>query len=133
MHYRLHQLKRLPGKLFKSVIWGFQRARRGYSEADWWSIDSHIANILAQTLPEYVKRNSGVNINYIEGEGDEAFERALAKRNEEYLKYADFFRRYADGGIWNEAETAQELNGVTPEEYEDAMEWLSKNFAGLWH
>lgn len=133
MNYKLRSIIRFPITFVKEIKYAFQRATRGYSDKDWWSIDAHIANILSKALPQYVKDSPSLSFQYYEGEGDEAFERGLAKRNADYLKYANFFARYYDGGIWQDEKTAQQFNGVTPEECEEAMAWLAKNFSHLWH
>jgi hypothetical protein len=135
MNYKLRQFLRLPITIKNEIKWAYQRATRGFSDRDWWSLDSHIANVLSKALPLYIEKGHGVNASYFEGEDyddDEGWKKAEEKRDEEYRKYADIFARYADGGVWQDEITAKELNGITPNEYEDAMEWLSKHFSGLW-
>lgn len=136
MNYKIKRILFFPKRLINEVIWAYQRVTRGFSDRDWWSIDAFIANILSEALPKYVKDSKSISVNYIglkEELTDKDWEKAEAKRNKEYTKYADFFARYADGGIWNNPETAKELNGVTPEEYKEAMRWLGKHFGSLWH
>lgn len=136
MHYRIRQIIRFPGRLISEVVWGFQRATRGYSDRDLWGIDSHIASVLSKSLYRYVEMKNAVSVDYIDiGEDLENadWDAAKEKQDAEYLKYAEVFARYADGGLWESEETAQELNAVTPEEFDDAMQWLSKRFTTLWY
>lgn len=135
MNYKLRKVLFFPRDLLRELKFAWQRATRGFSDRDWWSIDYHIADILSKALPMYIDRGHGVSMGFFEGddfESDEAHEKAITKQKEEYLKYADFFKRYCDGGVWTKEETAKELNGVTTEEYEEAMQWLATNFSGLW-
>jgi len=144
MPYKLQQLLRFPRTVVNKIVSSYQRITRGYSTEDWWSLDYHLAHILSQTLVEYVERDTPISMNYFDEGADyfdegadyddeEAYDAAVERRNTDYLKYADFFTRYCDGGMWNKKEDAEELNGVTVEEYEEAMQWLAKNFANLWY
>jgi hypothetical protein len=140
LNYQLRQIIRFPGRLVSELIWGFQRAFRGYSDRDWWSIDSHIAEILSKSLIRYVEKGHTVPVSYFKGDLNKADDEAASKewdkakeiRDAEYEKYADFFARYADGGVWASEEAAEELNGVTPAQYEEAMQWLAEHFTELW-
>lgn len=137
MNYKLRQILRFPGRLVSEVIWGFQRATRGYSDKDLWSIDSHIAGILSKSLSRYVEMKNGVSADFLEEgsdyESDEAWNKAKALQDAEYKKYSDFFARYAENGLWHSKDAAVELNGVTEEEYDEAMQWLAKRFLTLWY
>ena len=137
MNYKIRQILKFPSRMVSEVIWGFQRAFRGYSDKDLWSIDSHIANILSKSLSRYVEMKNGVSALYLEYgddyESDEAWDKAKAKQDAEYLKYSAVFARYAENGLWHSPEAAEELNGVTQEEYDDAMKWLASRFQTLWY
>lgn len=79
---------------------------------------------------------NAVSVDYIEeGEDleDADWDKAKERQDEEYLKYAGVFAKYADGGVWSSREAADDLNGVTPEELDDAMQWLAKRFTTLWY
>jgi hypothetical protein len=130
-----------PRRVRDEIVFAYQRVTRGFSDRDWWSIDSHIANILSQALPKYVKDGHGISSSYLpKGYGesgdskkdDADFAKAIKKRDAEYSKYADIFARYYNGGIWHNEESAKEFDGITEPEYKAAVAWLAKNFSGLW-
>jgi hypothetical protein len=137
MNYKLRQILRFPGRLVSEVIWGFQRATRGYSDRDLWSIDSHIAGILSKSLSRYVEMKNAVSVDYLaEGSdynSDEEWDKAKALQDTEYAKYSEVFARYSKNGLWHSPESAAELNGVTEEEFDEAMQWLAKRFQTLWY
>jgi hypothetical protein len=136
MNYKIKRILFLPKRIINEIVWSYQRITRGFSDRDWWSIDVFIAKVLSEALPKYVRDSKSISIHYIglkEELTDEEWANAEAKRDKDYMKYADFFARYADSGIWNNSKDAKELNGVTPEEYKDAMRWLGKHFGNLWH
>lgn len=41
-----------PGDWMRSVKWGCQRARRGYSEADVWGLDYYLLRVMIGTVKE---------------------------------------------------------------------------------
>lgn len=135
MNYKLRQILRFPDRLVSEVIWGFQRATRGYSDRDLWSIDSHIAGILSKSLSRYVEMKDAVAADFLEEgadyDSDEAWDKAKDTQDAEYKKYAEVFTRYSENGLWHSPEAAEDLNGVTQEEFDDAMQWLVKRFHTL--
>lgn len=135
LYHQIWAIILFPRHLFREFKWGYQRATRGFSDKDWWSFDSHIAEILSKALPLYVSQGIGTNSTFFEGDdidNEESWKQAREKQDREYLKYADIFNRYANGGVCLDDVDAKESNGVTQEEYDEAMQWLAKNFGTLW-
>lgn len=137
MNYKLRQILNFPGRLISEVIWGFQRANRGYSDKDLWSIDSHLADIISKTLLRYVEMKNAVSVEYLKDgadyESSEAWDEAKELQDAEYTKYSKIFARYAENGLWYSPDAAEAVNGISQEEYDDAMQWLAKRFHTLWY
>jgi hypothetical protein len=131
MRYRIKYYKSSIKRFLKTPYWWYQRIVRGYSDKDMWNADRYLARIYAGTLIWYVHKGMGVPSVYADN-WDTDIEIMEQRRNIEYYKYADIFRRYAKEGVWDTPEHVKEFGGVLDKELEEALQWLSKHFQELW-
>jgi hypothetical protein len=96
-----------------------------------WNADNHFARLYADMLMWYVHKGVSIPVCYVD-KWDDPVEIATERRDIEYYKYADIFRRYAKGGEWQVAEHAHECGGVVDTEMAEALEWFSKHFQEFW-
>jgi hypothetical protein len=118
----------------RNILAPIQRNKRGFSDIDAWSGDSYLAGVIANMLDWYRENGNGIPGSYLwdtEHKKELSWEEGKAKMDAEYVKYANIFRRYANGGAWPE-KYVTEFNGATTEEIDEALAWFTKIFPGLW-
>jgi hypothetical protein len=126
--------RNLKYKFRHAIRWpkyAYQRVTRGFSDRDMWNADSHFARLYADMLMWYVHKGMSIPSRFVDNWTDHV-EVAAERRDIEYYKYADIFRRYAKGGEWQVAEHAHESGGVLDTEMAEALEWFSKHFQEFW-
>ena len=119
----------------RRVKYFFDRGRQGWSDADVWNADSYLARVIADILEWYTTDKShGVSMRYATEEDnyDTAVENMVAKRNEEYLKYAAIFREFAQEGAAFDEEWQKEWGGVLDKDLKEALHWFADIFQELW-
>jgi hypothetical protein len=141
-----------PEGVYRSVKYAVQRARRGYSDRDVWSLDHYLARVLAGGLRRLADTTHGHPAEYAEGKcpGDvpsgEVVETFTFEDWRAELRHAaDLFQEIVDGDYGLDvAVTPYEERGqrVPIEVYrliwereeavnKEAMAWLSKRWRAL--
>lgn len=114
--------------MIRQLIAAVQRAVRGYSYLDTKDANAYLAGLVANMITDLARAESipsrfVVNDNLLE---------AKSLQRAEYATYADIFRRYQLGGVWQYEEEARSFSGVTDYEMSDALVWLANNWYDLW-
>ena len=131
MYWRLRTIKYHIRHLIRWPKYATQRIRRGFSSKDMWNADAFLARMYADILMWYVHNSVSVPSTYLDTWSDPV-EVAVKRRDADYIKYADIFRRYGNGGSWDTQEHADDFNGVLDTEMAEALESLSKHFQEFW-
>lgn len=119
-------------KIRSLTTYPWQRSRRGFSDRDMWNADTYLAGLYAEILMWYVHKGMGVPSTYADS-WDTDIEIMEERRNIEYYKYADIFRRYASGyGVWDAPEHVKEFGGVLDKDMDEALDWFRNHFYELW-
>lgn len=119
-----------PMKRFFTKIWGIlryqprfklERAKRGFSQEDWWGFSDYLARVIAEGCREFIKHGHG-------WPGDPAFsskpEQGMKEWNEVLEKIAKGFEIFLDtDGFMNDEEKTQ---------FEEGMKLFSHWFMALW-
>lgn len=127
-------LRSMRYKIRHTIRWpkyAYQRVTRGFSDRDMWNADRYLARIYADILMWYVHKGMGVSVAYAD-DWNTPIEIMEERRNVDYYKYADIFRRYAKEGVWDTQEHVDKWGGVLDSEIDEALEWFGKHFQGLW-
>lgn len=115
----------------RRLKWIYQRATRGFSDRDMWNADAFLARMYADILMWYVHKGMGVPSCYVDNWNDPV-DIAAERRDIDYYKYADIFRRYAKGGDWQKQKDVDEFGGVLDSDITEALQWFSEHFQELW-
>lgn len=75
--------------------WKRERMRKGWSEYDWWSIDRHFAQMIAEVARKYRDEGHGYPIQQSENGEELAEVLAIKKWNTILTEMADGFENYA--------------------------------------
>lgn len=105
MRRTISNIKLVP----KRIKWFYQRGKRGYSEADTWSFDTYLAQVIAGGVGRLSERNFG----YPHGMAPEEWSSILEK-------IAKGFGETDKWGDYNQPA------------FDEAMELFSKYFHDLW-
>jgi len=114
--------------------WWYQRAKRGYSDRDVWNADIYLAGVFAGVLDWYIHNSHGVSMAYSDPNDPycEDIESMVIKRNTDYLKHIEIFKRYRNNGIaWDEEDT-KDFGGVLDKDIKESVQWLAEHFTELW-
>lgn len=131
MYWHFRTLKYKIRHIIRWPRYARQRVTRGFSDRDMWNADAFLARTYADILMWYVHKGMGVPTCYLNNWDDPVAE-AAERRDADYYKYADIFRRYAKGGEWHTEDHVKEFGGVLDKEMEEALQWMSKHFQELW-
>jgi hypothetical protein len=127
-------MRTLKYKFRHGIRWpkyAYQRVTRGFSDRDMWNADAYLAKTYAGILMWYVHTGMSVPMSYSEN-WQEPVEVLAERRDIEYYKYADIFRRYTKGGMWDTEEHVKEFGGVLDKDMDEALEWFRNHFYELW-
>ena len=105
---------------FRQVKWAYQRITRGYSDPDWWDMDTHLSKLIAQMLRKLAKDGMGYP-------GNEEFPTYESWEN--YLNEIANLLEYSNSDLPNEYEDAwlKTFNDEkSPEEKEITNKYLDK-------
>jgi len=118
-------------KIRSLTTYPWQRSQRGFSDRDMWNADTYLAGLYAEILMWYVHKGMGVPASYADT-WETDIDIMQERRDIEYYKYADIFRRYAKEGIWDAPEHVKEFGGVLDKDMDEALEWFRNHFYELW-
>lgn len=112
-----------------------QRGKHGWSDADVWNADNYLAGVIADILEWYTSdKSTGVSMRYAYDldTNNPDMKIMVERRNTEYLKYAAIFREYSVNGSWELQKDIDQFGGVLDKDMDEALQWLSKIYTGLW-
>lgn len=115
-----------------------QRGRHGWSDDDVWKANTYLAGIIADILEWYASdKSTGVSMIFAEPddrwmENPGALDKAVERRNAEYLKYAAIFREYSHEGDAPDQAWKDKYGGVLDKDMQEALQWFSKTYLELW-
>jgi len=131
MYWRMRSMRYKIRHAIRWPKYAYQRVTRGFSDKDMWNADSHFARLYADMLMWYVHKGMSIPSRFVDNWTDHV-EVAAERRDIEYYKYADIFRRYAKGGVWDAQEHVNELGGVLDKDMDEALEWFRNHFYEFW-
>ena len=132
MHYKISNSLKFVQRIPLQFKWAYQRVVRGYSDKDMWNSDRYIASILAGTLDWFVYKGNSISSFYLCPPLLDDLDKAIIRRDTEYLHYSKIFQEYAKNGPACDKKWKKEFGGVLDEDMQDALQWLSKHFQELW-
>jgi hypothetical protein len=116
----------------RRIKWTYQRAVRGYSEADSWNADNYLAKQIAGLMQNIMDSGHGVSTFYCGGNFDMPVEEMVALRDQDYKAIIAIFTEYAENGVAIDKGFKEKYGGVLDTELKAALQWLSEHFTELW-
>lgn len=118
----LHNVK----QFFKNIKYAWQRIIRGFSDPDWWELDSYISRVIAGGLGELNKMRNGfppeLDLQFGENNGDKEWSRILSEIVSNIRKYEDI-----------QFNCSRALNGLSKEEIPNWYKEKQKEAESAWN
>jgi len=130
--HRIKNFLKSPLRWKNNIKWAYQRVTRGFSDADAWNGDNFLAKNIAGIMDWIVVHGHSVSTAYADDGWDTPIEVMVDRRDADYIKYGAIFSEYAKEGVAFDEEWKEKFGGVLDTEIEEALQWLSKHFTGLW-
>ena len=120
-------------RIFKYPLWWYQRVTRGYSDKYAWNGDYFLAGQIAGILTGIVEQGHGEATSYgTPPDYEDDIDDMVARRDAEYLHYANIFAEYAKNGPALNLGWKEELGGVLDKDLQEALQWFSEHFSEFW-
>lgn len=118
--------------------WRKQRADRGWSDRDWWSMDYFLKDIIPPMLRKYAKEGGGIPTSLDKSYTDKQFQAAIDKWHKDLLKAADDIEAYYkhEELPFPKSRAARDKyfanSRVAEKRTKDGMKFVANNFLSLW-
>ena len=122
IHRILYKIKEIPSDI-KHI---YQRAKKGYSYRDVWSIDSWFMEIMPEMLADLKKNKQGCPMQFIDEDSDEGFEKGKKKWHDTLERMIFCFREMNDDtcSMKNEYEDEYCMQRNKPNEGKPFKDWF---------